>query len=309
MIKSKDLSKIFETKDTRLVAVDNINLDIGPGKIVGLLGPNGAGKTTSIRLLSTVYRPTSGGAIVAGFDIIKDPLSVRSSIGISTETPTIYPRLTAMRNLQYFADLYDVDRNSRDEMIEELLMKFDLYDVKDKPVSSYSKGMTQKVSIIKAVLHDPSVLMLDEPWSGLSPEATRDLREFIVQLANKDRSILISTHNLVQAEMIVDQLIIINRGRVIIDSTPDKLRKQYSVNPIIKMRLDNFNDDIVSNLDFVRDVKTVNNHHTFFIDSFEQTPDLVKHLVSEKARIHTIEEVIPSLEDIYLQLLDKEELR
>lgn len=306
MIIAKQLTKEFVSKESKLLAVNELDLDIEKGTVVGLLGPNGAGKTTVIRLLSTIYRPTTGGAIVAGHDIIKDPLSVRQNIGISTETPTIYPKLTAMRNLQFFADLYGVSGIERDYIIEDLLEKFNLYEVKDKPVSAFSKGMTQKLSIIKATLHNPNVLMLDEPWSGLSPEATRDLRLFISKLATEDRTIIISTHNLVQAEMIVDKLIIINKGKKIVDSTPAALRKQYSVNPIIKMKLENFEMDMVSNIDYVKEVSSENGYSAFFIDSFKHTPDLVEHIVNEKCRVHSVEEVIPSLEDIYLKLLGTE---
>lgn len=311
MIIAKELSKIFETKDKRVVAVDEIDLHIEKGRVVGLLGPNGAGKTTTIRMLSTVYRPTSGGAVVAGHDILDDPLAVRQSIGMSTETPTLYPKLTAKRNMQYFADLYGVNKSQRDFIIDGLLKKFNLIDVKDQNVSTFSKGMKQKLSLVKALLHDPEILMLDEPWSGLSPEATRDLRKLIADLADDKRTILISTHNLAQAELVVDQLIIINKGKIIIDTTPDKLRKKFAVKPIVRMRLDTYEglEDKLSSVDYVENIEKSNNHVNFHINSFENTPDLISHLVSEKVRIHTVREEVPSLEDIYLQLIDQEEER
>ncbi|MCY3412497.1 MAG: ABC transporter ATP-binding protein [Candidatus Heimdallarchaeota archaeon] len=309
MIITRELSKQFVSDSRSVDAVQNLNLNIAPGAVVGLLGPNGAGKTTTIRLLSTVYRPTTGGAIVADYDIISDPLNVRKSIGIATETPTLYPRLTAERNLRYFADLYDVNKSSRDELIVDLLTKFGLKDVMHQRIETFSKGMKQKMSLIKAILHDPKVLFLDEPWSGLSPEATRDLRHFITQLAeDKERTIMISTHNLVQAEMIVDQLVVIAGGKLIVDSTPEKLRDRYSVKPIVQLKLDDYSNimDILSPLDFVLDdVEIEDNLIYIHINSFERTPDLITHLVNNKQRIHSVKEVIPSLEDIYLKLIEE----
>ncbi|MHA2169054.1 MAG: ATP-binding cassette domain-containing protein [Candidatus Hodarchaeales archaeon] len=307
MIKTFQLGKVFKSNSEKILAVNSLSCDIPKGSIVGLLGPNGAGKTTTVRMLATILRPTTGGAIVAGYDILQDPLLVRKKIGISSETPSLYGRLTAKRNLRFYADLYGVPRDRRDERIVELLNEFDLSDAIDRKVETYSKGMKQKLSVAKALLHDPEVLMLDEPWAGLSPTATRELRGMIENLSKEHRrTILISTHNLAQAERLADDLIIISHGKLIASGTPAELRRKYMIQPHVQVRVETKFDveDVVSTLEFVTGVEESSENITeFSIRSFADTPDLVHHLVQQGVRIHDVRELIPSLEDVYIDLV------
>ncbi|MHA2089464.1 MAG: ATP-binding cassette domain-containing protein [Candidatus Kariarchaeaceae archaeon] len=307
MIKTFQLGKVFKSNSEDILAVNSLSFDIPKGSIVGLLGPNGAGKTTTVRMLATILRPTAGGAIVAGYDILQDPLLVRKNIGISSELPSLYGRLTAKRNLRFYADLYGVPRERRDERIAELLNEFDLSDAIDRKVETYSKGMKQKLSVAKALLHDPEVLMLDEPWAGLSPTATRELRGMIENLSIEHRrTILISTHNLAQAERLADDIIIISHGKLIASGTPAELRRKYMIQPHVQVRVETKFDfeNVVSTLDFVTGVEeSSENIAEFSISSFAETPDLIHHLVQQGIRIHDVRELIPSLEDVYIDLV------
>jgi ABC-2 type transport system ATP-binding protein len=306
VIITKQLSKTFKTKEADIHAVKKLDLDIKSGQIVGLFGPNGAGKTTSVRMLSTVFKPTFGGGIVGGYDILEEPMKVRSVIGVAPEIPGLYPRLSARRNLKFYADLYKIPKYTQDNIIYKLMKEFDLHDSIDRAVGGFSKGMRQKLSIIKSIMHEPQVLILDEPWAGLSPDASRDLRAIIRRLS-EDRTILISTHNLAQAEMLVDRFIIIANGEKIVDNTKAEMTKKYEINPkvsIVTMKPFEFNK-LDSSLDYVKQVEVDKNSADIEINTIDDIPDLIAHMVKEGARIRTVKESIPSLEDIYIHLIEE----
>lgn len=302
-----DISKFFEV-DTKLIkAVDHLSFSIPTGQIVAILGPNGAGKTTTVRLLASILPPTSGTMIVNDLDVTGQPLSVRATIGISHERPSFYERLTGRRNLAFYAELYDVPKDQIMPRIDELSSYFDLDEAIDHPVGSYSKGMQQKLSVAKSLLHDPPLLVLDEPWSGLSPEATRDLRRKIMELGEQGKTILITTHNLAQAEMVADQLFIISRGHLIASGTPAQLRELYELSPQIKIRLATTDGVKLDNLIQMPEIIHAELHDQELlleITSFEQTPQIINQLVKQGMQIREIRENIPSLEDVYLRLVE-----
>jgi len=309
-IVATELSKIFEIDGKRTVAVDNINFEIQPGKIIGLLGPNGAGKTTTIRLIASLISPTAGNSFVNGKNSVKNSIDVRSMIGLSHEKPSFYRGLTGRRNLRFYGELYDVPKELLQERINNLAEEFDLTDAIDQPVGSYSKGMTQKLSICKALINDAPVLIFDEPWSGLSPGAARDLRRKIKSLGQSlGRTILITTHNLAQAELVVDELMIISKGQLIASGTPLQLREQYHINPELKISLANkltMSVDTLLDLDYIADITMDDDQKNILIKitNFEYTPQLVSLLVKNQQEIREVKEQIPSLEDIYLQLVE-----
>lgn len=312
MIKTTHLGKTFISEDRSVEALIDLNIDIPSGSIIGLIGPNGAGKTTTVRVLSTIYQPTTGGAIVAGYDILGEPLKVRQNVGVSTEMPSLYPRLSARRNLQFYADLYGMDKDKieRNKRMTELLKQFDLFDAQDRNTGTFSKGMKQKLSVCTALVHDPPVLIMDEPWSGLSPTAAKELREIIENLSkDDDRTILITTHNLAQAEKIVDKLLIINKGHLIENATPTELRSKYMMHYNVKIKFEkepNLNG-MADKLGYLYDIKLVENKiYSFEIDTFDNTPNLIDYVIKNDGnRIHSIEEVIPSLEEIYVNLVEE----
>ena len=204
-------------------AVRAVSLAVHQGEVVGLLGPNGAGKTTTVRLLTALIRPTEGTATVGGFDVRTDPEAVRTRVGILTETPGLYDKLSATANLDFFGRLYVLAADVRAERIERYLRLFSLWDRRDDLAATFSKGMKQKLAIARALLHDPSVVFLDEPTAALDPEAAFIVREAIETLRKAGRTIVLATHNLDEADRLCDRIAFIRGGLLRID-TPAALR-------------------------------------------------------------------------------------
>ncbi len=225
MIKTFDISKIFlDKKRGKIVAVDEVTIECKPGKIFGLLGLNGAGKTTLMRLLSTVLKPTSGTAQVAGFDILQEPQKVKSNIGFLSSDTALYPRLTAEETVTYFARLNGMEEKLIQERKEKLFRIFDMDWYRDRRVDKLSSGMKQKVSLARTVVHDPKVLILDEPTLGLDVITSRNIIQFIRKAKEENKCILFSTHIMHEAEKLCDEIAIIHRGRILTVGTLEELR-------------------------------------------------------------------------------------
>jgi ABC-2 type transport system ATP-binding protein len=204
-------------------AVRGIDLEVRRGEVLGLLGPNGAGKTTTVRLLTALIRPTEGSAAVDGFDVVTQPDDVRARVGILTETPGLYDKLSADTNLDFFGRLYGLDAAQRAEGIERYLRLFGLWERRNEVTGTFSKGMKQKLAIARALLHDPSVVFLDEPTAALDPEAAFIVREAIETLRRAGRTIVLATHNLDEADRLCDRIAFVRAGFVRVDS-PAALR-------------------------------------------------------------------------------------
>jgi ABC-2 type transport system ATP-binding protein len=227
MIITEDLTKKF--KD--FVAVDQVSLKVEAGEVLALLGPNGAGKTTTVRMLTSVLKPSSGQAQVAGYDIVRQAAQVRASIGVLTEQHGLYGRMPADEYLDFYGQLYKMEEQRRQHRIEILLTDFGLIEERKQRIGEYSKGMRQKLALARALLHDPPVLLLDEPTSAMDPESARLVRDAIDSLRSERRAIVICTHNLAEAEELADHIAIIRRGRIIASGTPQAL-KQRLLGPI-----------------------------------------------------------------------------
>jgi ABC-2 type transport system ATP-binding protein len=206
-----------------LVAVDELTLTIPEGTVFGFLGPNGAGKTTTVRMLSALIAPTRGTATVAGHRLGENNEAIRQSIGILTETPGLYDRLSAWQNLMFFAQLYDLSAERAASQVERYLRMLELWERRDEKVGGFSKGMRQKLAVARALLHDPQVIFLDEPTSGLDPEAARVVLDFIKALRAEGRTIFLTTHNLPEADELCD-LIGVFRVQLLRLGTPAQLR-------------------------------------------------------------------------------------
>jgi ABC-2 type transport system ATP-binding protein len=204
----------------RITAVEGLNLTVEEGELFGIIGPNGAGKTTIVRIICGALKPTSGTIRVKGYDIQKNPIEVKSIIGYLAEEPNLYERLTPVKLLRFFGELYGVNSSQR---IEELLRMVDLYDRADSKISTFSKGMRQKLAIARALIHDPEILILDEPTMGLDPGTSRSIRRFIAKQKN-DKTILMCTHYLDEAEMLCDRVGILNGGRLAAVGRPKELK-------------------------------------------------------------------------------------
>ncbi len=204
-------------------AVRGIDLDVRRGEVIGLLGPNGAGKTTTVRLLTALIEPSEGTAEVEGFDVRTQPDDVRARVGILTETPGLYDKLSATTNLDFFGRLYGLDAATRSERIERHLRALGLWERRNDVAGTFSKGMKQKLAIARALLHDPAVVFLDEPTAALDPEAAFIVREAIETLRRAGRTIVLATHNLDEADRLCDRIAFVRAGLVRIDS-PAALR-------------------------------------------------------------------------------------
>ncbi len=219
MIEAENLSKKFD----EFLAVDHINIKVGRGEILVLLGPNGAGKTTTVRMLTSILRPTSGWAKVAGYDVVSAPDRVRSSVGVLTEHHGLYGRMNADEYLVFFGSLYGLSARESRKRSAQLMEQFGL-QVGKKRLSEFSKGMRQKLALIRALLHEPPVILLDEPTSAMDPESAFMVREAIRGLRSSDRTIVLCTHNLKEAEELADQIAIIKTGKIILNGALDQVR-------------------------------------------------------------------------------------
>lgn len=222
MIQTEDLSKQFGD----YWAVDGVNLDVRPGHVLALLGQNGAGKTTTVRMLTSVLVPTRGWARIAGYDVVANPDKVRSCVGVLTEQHGLYLRMSGNEYLDFYGRIYQLDAATRLRRSRELTEYFGLASAAGMPMGQYSKGMRQKLALARTLLHEPPVLLLDEPTSAMDPEFARLVREAIASLRSEQRTIIICTHNLIEAELLADQIAIIYRGRILIRGTVEELKKR-----------------------------------------------------------------------------------
>ena len=220
-IHTEDLTKSFGN----LVAVNGINFDINQGEIFGLLGPNGAGKTTTIKILCTLLLPTKGRAEVDGYDVVKEADKVRKKIGVVTEKLVAYDRLTPLENLSIFGRLYGMNSQVLKQRSEELLKIVELWDFRKSHVGNFSSGMRQRFNVIRALIHDPEIIFLDEPTIGLDPTTARNIRELIKRLNNESKkTILLTTHYMDEADRLSDRIGIIDYGKIVALDTPHNLK-------------------------------------------------------------------------------------
>jgi ABC-2 type transport system ATP-binding protein len=233
MIEAHQLSKQFGA----FHAVRGIDMEVRPGELLALLGPNGAGKTTTVRMLGAILRPTSGSARICGLDIVRDAQAVRAKVGLLTEYPGLYGRMPALEYLDFFGSLLGLDPALRRRRAEALLRQFGLWEARERKLDGYSKGMKQKIALVRALIHDPPVLYLDEPTTAMDPQSARTVRDAIGELRNADRSILLTTHNLSEAEVLADRIAIISGGRIVAQGSFDELSRQLLGDPLFELRL------------------------------------------------------------------------
>jgi ABC-2 type transport system ATP-binding protein len=219
MIEAKDLSKRYAD----IVAVDGVSFDVGKGEVVGFLGPNGAGKTTSMRMLTGFLPPTEGTAVIAGHDIFEDPIAARRSVGYLPESPPLYPEMSVTSFLEYVARIKDVPRARRRGAVDRALERCALVEVRKRVIGTLSKGFKQRVGLAQAIVHDPPVLILDEPTIGLDPLQVREIRGLIADLAapakgEQQQTVILSTHILAEVEAICRRVILISEGRKVVDA-------------------------------------------------------------------------------------------
>ena len=301
---------IIRKKRQIVEAVKGISFDVEVGELFGLVGPNGAGKTTTIKMLTTLLTPTSGSARVLGFDIVRDVVELRRRIGIVFGGERgLYYRVSGRENLRYFADLYGVPLAKRDTRIDELLDMVGLSDQADRKVESYSRGMKQRLHIAKGLVNDPELLFMDEPTIGLDPQAARDTRAMIKELAGKGKTILLTTHYMFEADALCNRIGVISNGEIVALDTPSGLKRFVKDITVIEVEAFGIVDADITSLRQRREVKSVSSNlegerQTVRIQTPEGSgfiPQVTKILSG--ARIFDIRTKEPTLEDAYLRLV------
>jgi len=301
MIETNDLSKHFND----FIAVDGVSLTVKPGQILALLGQNGAGKTTTVRMLTALLNPTRGSAQVNGYDVVRQASSVRASVGVLTEQHGLYVRMTAREYLDFFGEVYRLDSAARDKRKKYLLDYFGLAEVSDKRVGEYSKGMRQKLALARALMHEPPVLLLDEPTSAMDPESARLVRDEIARLKSSQRTIVICTHNLAEAEALADIIAIIYRGKILLSGTLEELKQQILGPVEFEARMSH--PWQLHGLRLPQGVTLSENDGSslrFLVDRPEEAnPELLRRLSDVQAPVVTLQEVPRSLEQVYLKAM------
>ena len=305
MIEAIELSKDF--KDFR--AVDRVTFSVAPGTIFAILGPNGAGKTTTVRMLTSILKPTSGRARVAGYDVVIHPTAVRASVGVLTEQHGLYERMKGIEYLDFFARIYHLPPDISRKRPRQLMDHFGLGDALDKRLGEYSKGMKQKLALVRAMLHDPPVLLLDEPTSAMDPQSARLVREAIKELRREERTIAITTHNLTEAQALADRIAVIRKGRIIAHGTFRELSERFVGLPLMELRLaqhvNGALDEIKDMVDVVERGRDWLRYRTATPDS--ANPQVIRRLTGAGLDIVTLSEVTQTLEDVYLQIVTEDE--
>jgi len=227
---SKQQQKELNTKEKIAVAVDGVSFKCEPGRVYSLLGPNGAGKTTTLRMISTIFKPTSGSIIINGVDAIKNPAEARANIGFLTGSTGLYARLTPNEVLKYFADLYSVPNDVFEERKKHLYDLLDMNDFQNKRIGKLSTGMKQKVSISRTMIHDPSVVVFDEPTSGLDVITAENIINLIRDCKNQGKTVIFSSHIMSEVDLLCDDLSIIHKGSILFQDTMENFKKQMTTN-------------------------------------------------------------------------------
>jgi ABC-2 type transport system ATP-binding protein len=309
IIMVQNLTKIFGD----FVAVDDITFDVKKGEIFGLLGPNGAGKSTTIRMLSTLTRPTKGTATIGGFDVAKQDNEVRKLVGIVSEKLIMYNRLTARENLWFFGNLFGMPKEELNDRIDELLALVQLTKWAKAQVGTFSTGMKQKMNIIRALLNMPQVLFLDEPTLGLDPQSTVEIREFVKKLNQEhNTTILITTHMMGEADLLCDRIGIIDHGKIVALDTSTNLKNTLSGanTTILTLEIANLTPDLLGTVRSLKCVETVSQEnsshmkiHAHGDGAFDSIIDAVR---AKKGNIVSMQNIQPTLEDVFLHITGRE---
>jgi ABC-2 type transport system ATP-binding protein len=303
VIRTEGLTKQFDD----FVAVNGVTLTVSEGEVLALLGPNGAGKTTTVRMLASILKPTSGWATIVGYDVVRDARTVRRIVGLLTEFPGLYLRMRAFEYLDFFGQLQGLSPHQIQQRGEELLVRFKMWEARNLRLGEYSKGMRQKLALIRAMLHDPQVLFLDEPTSAMDPHSAKLVRDCILDLRREQRTIIVCTHNLAEAELLADRVAIIRRGQIVALGTLAELRARLLGDPVLELRLAQSLDGLLPLLTDLIDVEEQGENWLRYRTARPQVinPLLIQRLAQEGTEVITLSEVPRSLEDVYLKIVEE----
>ncbi len=301
IIQVRELTKFYGNNP----AVDHISFDIKEGEIFGFLGPNGAGKTTTIRILAGLSQPSFGFALVNGHDVLKEPLKVKKTIGFVPETSNLYGELTSFKNLNYHAELYGVPKRERRTRSLNLLKEFNLIEHQEKPFQTLSRGFKRRLTIATALVHDPKILFLDEPTTGLDVMSARDLRKLIKNLKKKGVTIFLTTHYIPEAESLCDRIAVIVKGKIRVMDTPENIKAQVKDTEILEIALDQVTEEIKNQLSSVKGFEALvisDNQIRIHTKRIDQIILPVIEILKQGAQIKTINTVTPTLEDAFVKI-------
>lgn len=319
-VEVRSFSKKFETKEGPLlrkirkvvVAVDGVSFSVPKGEIFGLLGPNGAGKTTTIKMLCTLITPTSGDAFINGFSVAKDQQKVRENLGVMlTGERTAYWKLTGRENLEYFAALYHLDPSYTKKRIEELLGLVGLEEREGTLVENYSTGMRIRLSFAKALLNEAPVLLFDEPTASLDPQSSRLIRDIIRDLKRQGHAIILTTHNMEEADLLSDRVAIIDHGKIVTLGSPSELKEKVKSNDIIEIEARNLSEHTARALESFSEVSKVAMSandpsaergllRIHAEKGKEVLPKILEFLVRKEIAITNVSFIEPTLEDVFI---------
>jgi ABC-2 type transport system ATP-binding protein len=293
-----------------LIAVNDMNLEVPAGSIFGLLGPNGAGKSTTTRILSTLLRPTSGTAVVAGHDVHEEPVKIREITGVLPEEAnhTVYEGMTAYENLEYFAKLYGVHKEGIEPAIKELLEFMELWDRKDDLAGELSTGNRQRLALCRALLHKPTVLLLDEPTAALDPVASKRVRELILSLSEKyKQTFFINSHNLAEVQRMCNRIAIIDEGKILLTGNTEELRSklhaQQKYRLLIRGEISSA-ENVIKNLNFIKSYESEVDTIVLEIeDPMDNNVKLLRSLIEAGINVVELSEDEATLEDLYLEVV------
>ena len=305
MIELRGLTKRFND----FTAVDGVTLSVASGEILALLGPNGAGKTTTVRMLAAILAPTTGHAFVDGCSVVEAPREVRRRVGLLTEHPGLYLRMRGDNYLDFFGRLMGLSDDERRRRARALLDQFGMSEAAERRMGTYSKGMRQKMALARAMLHDPKVLLLDEPTSAMDPQSAKLVRDAILGLRHHQRAIIICTHNLAVAEALADRVAIIQRGRIIAQGALPELRRRLLGPPLMELRLAQRVDGTA---DVIADLVRIEQEGEDWLrystpEPRRSNPLVLRALAAQDVRVITLSRVPRSLEDVYLRAVRSED--
>ncbi len=304
MIEAQGLGKTFD----EFTAVHDLNLNVAAGELVALLGPNGAGKTTTVRMLGAILKPTTGTARINGYDVVKEAHCVRQVIGMLTEQPGLYLRMSGLEYLLFYGRLYGLADSEAKQRGLGLFERFGMATAAGRRLGTYSKGMRQKVGLIRSMLHDPTILLLDEPTSAMDPHSAKQVRDAIMELRDDKRAIILCTHNLAEAEALADRIAIIKQGTIVAEGETTVLKQQLLGPPRLEVQVDRPLNGQITELDDLITIEWVRNDTIRYSAEQPRTanPQLVRCLTDMGLGVISLREVSQSLEEVYLRVVAEE---
>ena len=300
-MKVQDLTKRYPN----VVAVDHIDFEVQRGEFFGFLGPNGAGKTTTINILTGVTKATSGEAFILGHNVATEPVKAKEHIGVVPDTPNLYDEMTAGANMVFCAKLHGVPKEKREKRANELLDLVGLHDRRNDHVGTFSRGMKKRLMVAAAFVHEPEILFLDEPTTGLDVQSAREIRGLIRDLNRQGTTVFLTTHYLEEADVFCRRLAIIAKGKIIVEDTPEKLKLSTQVEQVIEVSFDRAEDmaDKLKHLNHVKDVITAGDKFRLHVsDPSETLPSIFDFAKKNNLKIVSINTLKPTLEDAFVKL-------